>query len=114
MNKLTLKVVTDALMFVSLSSTLAVGLIMKLIPTGGGPDAEKYFLHVHRHSWGELHFFLAVIFVASLAAHLILNWGWVSSVAKRYFGENSQKALYALAGAWIGVLFFGWIVLLIA
>lgn len=114
MNKLTIKVVTDAVMFVSLTTTLALGLLLKAMPTGGGSTVDKFFLGVHRHGWGELHFFMAVIFAISLGVHIWLNWAWVTSCAKRYAGENWLKALYVLAGAWLGVIIVGWIVMLIA
>jgi hypothetical protein len=113
MNKLFTKVMVDAIMFISFTSTLAVGLILKILPTGGGRTAGKFFLGVYRHAWGDLHFFMAVIFVASLVVHVILNWGWITACAKRYAGEKWQKTLYGLAVAWVGVLICGWIVLLI-
>ncbi|HOV84861.1 MAG TPA: hypothetical protein PLM79_00755 [Syntrophobacteraceae bacterium] len=44
-----------------------------------------------------------------LILHIWFNWTWVVSSARSYFGEKWKKALWSLAGAWLGVLFLGWL-----
>ncbi len=113
MQRNTLKFIVDALLFVSLSTTAVVGLMLAfLIPSGSKvPQGEKYFLGLHRHSWGDLHLALALIFLCLLALHIVLNWSWVIGSTQRYFGERWKHFLLALCGAWLLVLIVSWIVI---
>jgi hypothetical protein len=39
-----------------------------------------------RHEWGDIHFYLAVGFVALMVVHIILHWGWIKCYFKSLFG----------------------------
>jgi hypothetical protein len=106
MQKNTLKFILDALLFVSLTSTAVVGLLLAFVIPGGGnvPHEEKLFLGLHRHTWGDIHLTLALIFLGALVVHIILNWSWIVGSAQKYFGERWKQFLWALCGAWLVVL----------
>lgn len=56
------------------------GLLMTFaIPHGMGRDVTLWGLS--RHGWGDIHFWIAVTFVAAIVVHLILHWTWIKCTA---------------------------------
>ena len=105
------KVLTDALLFVTVCSISVIGLMLAfVIPEGRNMEVAKYFLGLHRHQWGDIHLYLSLFLLSLLVLHLWLNWAWVVHSIRNYFGENWQRALWALCGAWVVVLFIAWII----
>ena len=65
-----------ATMFISVTLLGATGLIMRfVVPAGQGKGQS--FLSLARHSWRDIHFTLALIFLSLLAVHLVLHWNWI-------------------------------------
>ncbi|MEJ5301122.1 MAG: DUF4405 domain-containing protein [Thermodesulforhabdaceae bacterium] len=112
MQRNTLKFILDAILFVSLTSTAVVGLLLAFVIPGGGniPHQEKFFLGLHRHTWGDIHLTFALIFLGVLAVHIYLNWSWIVGNTQKYFGERWKQFLWALCGAWFVVLIIAGIV----
>lgn len=110
MKKNDLKYPVAVLLFVTLSSVAAIGLLLGfVVPSGSAAHTEKFFLGLHRHGWGELHLYLALCFLGLLSVHVWLSWSWVVHTTKRYFGESWKKALLVLACSWFLVVLIGWI-----
>jgi hypothetical protein len=110
MKKGVVKYCVDVAMYITLSSIAAIGLLMEfVIPSGQA--ADKYFLGVHRHDWGELHFFLGLFFLILLAVHLTFNWPFILQSTKNHFDEKWQKALIGISAAWMAILFAAWILM---
>ena len=106
------KYLINGLMFVDICSIAMIGLIMAfVVPPARGPDTSKVFLGLHRHQWGDFHLYLSLFLLALLVLHLWLNWTWILSSTKSYFGESWKKVLWGLCGAWFGVLLLGWILM---
>ena len=90
-----LTVISNVLAFLNILCLMATGTVMYwILPPGSGgglgrgaglgggrhlPDGDRIqtFLGWGRHDWGNLHFWLAVIFVWLLALHLIMKWPWI-------------------------------------
>jgi len=109
--KKNLKYFTEVLLFVDLTSIAAIGLLMAfVIPSGKQAGDNKYFMGLHRHDWGEIHLYLALFFLALLTIHIWLNWTWIVQTTKSYVGDYWKKALMAMAGAWLLVVFVAWLV----
>jgi len=53
---------------------------------GRGGEHIKDFWSMTRHEWGDIHFYLAVIFVILMVLHIMLHWGWIKSYCKSLFG----------------------------
>jgi hypothetical protein len=49
---------------------------------GRGPGEAKELLGLARHEWGDVHFGLALLFVALMLVHIVLHWGWIKSCGK--------------------------------
>lgn len=108
-----LKYFTDVLMFIVLTSIAIIGLLMAfVIPSGRQAAESKYFLGLHRHDWGDIHLYLSLFFLVLLAIHLWLNWTWIVQTTRSYVGDYWKKALVAMAGAWLIVLFVAWLIVL--
>ncbi|MHC4070383.1 MAG: DUF4405 domain-containing protein [Planctomycetota bacterium] len=79
--------------FVNLLGLVSTGFIIKYVlppGTGGrgrflhdGPGREyiKQLWSMTRHEWGDIHFYLALLFVSLMSVHFILHWNWI----KNYF-----------------------------
>ena len=106
-----LKYLTNVLLFVDLTSTAVIGLLMAfVIPSGRQPAADKYFLGLHRHDWGDIHLYLSLFLLVLLTIHLWLNWTWIVQTTKSYMGEYWKNTLLALTGAWLLVVFVAWLI----
>lgn len=107
-----LKYFIDVLLFVDVTSLAAIGLLLGfVIPSGKQAGENKYFMGIHRHDWGDIHLYLALLFVALLALHIWLNWTWIVQVTKGYVGDYWKKVLLTLCGAWVLVLLVAWLAL---
>ena len=94
-----LNFVVDLVSFVVLLGMTFTALVMKyILPPGsggrgkrlhGGQGAEhiKLFLSKTRHEWGDVHFYLAIIFLILMTIHIILHWTWI----KNYFKSLSNR-----------------------
>ena len=112
MTKNALKYFVTVLLFVDLTSIAVLGLLMAfVIPSGNVPMEAKIFLGLHRSKWADIHVTLSLILLGLIAWHISLSWGWVTTSAKKLFGDKWEKALWVLSGAWLVVVFLGWVVL---
>ncbi len=80
--------VTDLVAFFSLLFLAFSGVIVRyVLPKGSGggsgpgwraasrPVVE--FFGMSRHDWGDVHFWVSMLFVAAIALHLFLHWKWI-------------------------------------
>jgi hypothetical protein len=100
----------DTLLFLCIVGIAVIGFLMGLfIPKGPtAPESTKYFLGLHRHQWGNIHFYLSVAFTVLVIIHLILSWKWIKSKARQIFKGRWDTALILTAIASILVLFLFW------
>jgi hypothetical protein len=106
MKRTTLNFIVDSAAFLDLLGLAFTGFIMKyILPPGTGGrgrmfrggrgagdvgEAIKELWSMTRHEWGDIHFYLAVLFVVLMVAHIILHWNWIKSYFKSLLGL-SQK-----------------------
>ncbi|WP_413815191.1 DUF4405 domain-containing protein [Desulfosarcina sp.] len=79
------------------------------MPKGSVHQSGNFFLGLHRYEWGDLHLYLSVFLLFLLFFHIWLNWTWVIQSSKRYFGNQWKSFLWLFVGAWLIVLFVGWL-----
>ena len=93
--------------FLDLLGLACTGFIMKyFLPPGtggrgrmllGGRGAEhfgeeiKELWSMTRHEWGDIHFYLAVIFAVLMIVHIILHWSWIKAYFKTLLGFSRKK-----------------------
>ena len=110
MGKPRLKFLVDVLLYAALSSIAATGFVLGVVvPPGRGRGGDRYFLGLHRHEWGDIHSFFALLLLVLLAVHLVLNWGWVAGMAKKTLGPRWQRRLGLISASWIAILALSWL-----
>jgi hypothetical protein len=79
------KYFVDVLLFLSILGIMAIGFLLGFVIPRGPSAAEdvKYFLGLHRHQWGNIHFYLALVFSVVLVIHLFLEWSWIKGKSRQ-------------------------------
>jgi len=110
MKKTDWQYLVDTLLFLCIVGIAFIGLLLGLIiPKGpSAPESAKYFLGLHRHQWGNIHFYLSITFVTFVIIHLILSWKWIKGKASQLFKRGWSAALIITAIASILILFLFW------
>lgn len=106
------KFLVDGLLFACLGGLIGIGFLMGFVLAEGpaGAGKSKYFLGLHRHQWGRIHFYVSLAFVALLIVHIIMNWSWVRGKVRGLFKRRTAAAYAALALAPVAVLGVLWLV----
>jgi len=102
MSRTTVNFVLDAVSFLNLVGLTLTGFILKyILPPGagygrgyrggrGGAEATeeiKAFWSLGRHDWGDVHFYMAVLFVVLMIVHIVLHWRWIKCYVKSVFSR---------------------------
>jgi hypothetical protein len=106
MKRTNLNFIVDLVAFLDLLGLAVTGFIMKyFLPPGtggrgrmlrGGRGAGnvgeqiKDFWSMTRHEWGDIHFYLAVIFAVLMIVHIILHWSWIKAYFKSLLGFSRK------------------------
>jgi len=87
MKRSSLNFIIDLVSFILLLGLACTGFIIKFIlpPGSGGHGFRggrgtgeiKLLWSMTRHQWGDIHFYLAIGFIALMAVHIILHWNWI-------------------------------------
>jgi hypothetical protein len=98
MIKTWLRRIVDLGLYLSFCFIVGSGLLIqfKLVPGSQGGRGLSV-MGMGRHDWGELHFYVGLLFMAFVIVHLILSWGWLVRVAA------SKKLWPILLGIGLGL-----------
>ncbi len=105
MRRPTLNYLIDALAFTSFVLLVSTGILMHyILPPGQGHGSSIWGLG--RHGWGDVHFWIAVAFLATLLVHFLLHWKWIVAMTRgRKRASYSEKLrIGAGAGAFAALL----------
>jgi hypothetical protein len=103
MKRSNLNFIVDAVAFASFVFMVATGVIMEfLLPAGSGHATTIWGLD--RHGWGNIHFWMAVVFLATLAVHVYLHWRWIVCVLRGRPREGSGTRVGLGVSALIALL----------
>jgi len=83
MKRAPLNLVIDAVAAALLVGMLATGYVIRY-PLPRGSHRVLTLWGMHRHQWGEIHFWLSTGLLGLLLVHLALHWTWVMSMVKRH------------------------------
>jgi hypothetical protein len=88
MSKSTVNFLVDAVALAAIMLLSATGaLIHYVLPPGSGHFSQLWGMD--RHQWGQIHFWLAVVLLSTLALHLLLHWRWVVCMVRGRPGRGS-------------------------
>lgn len=85
--------VIDVISLVVFTTMISTGLIVKsVLPPGSGRvdmvlgshgrghQSIDLFMGLARHAWGQIHFYISLVFLILLVIHLALHWNWILSM----------------------------------
>ena len=76
MKRTNLNFIIDVIAFVGFVMLTTTGVLMRyILPPGSGRYSTIWSFD--RHQWGDLHFWISVVFFSILALHLVLHWHWI-------------------------------------
>ena len=90
-------IVFVALFFLGLLEAVSGFILWFALPQGGwhggrfgGGAAEYTFWSLSRHTWVDIHDWVAVAILAVVIIHLVLHWKWIIYVTKKVFQVKSS------------------------
>ena len=96
-----LNIWVDSLAYIGFVLLSTTGVLMYyILPPGSGH--HKTIWGWDRHTWGDIHFWTAVVFFAALALHLVLHWNWIIAVLKGKPKETGSRWRFLLGS--VGLL----------
>ncbi len=88
MKRTELNFLIDIVAFIGFVVLTTTGVLMRyILPPGSGHYTTIWGLD--RHAWGDIHFWVAVVFFSILVLHLVLHWAWVVQVVAHKPREGS-------------------------
>ena len=88
MKRLNANAAVDAIAFTGFVFLIATGVLMRyVLPPGSGWHTTVWGLSPH--AWGEIHYWIAALFLATLTLHLALHRRWIVSLVRRRAQEGS-------------------------
>jgi hypothetical protein len=110
MKKTDWQYLVDTLLFFCIVGIAFIGFLMGLVIATGpvADESTKYFLGLHRHQWGNIHFYLSIAFVILVIIHLILAWKWIKGKARQIFKKNWGTLLVLTACVSLLIIVLFW------
>jgi hypothetical protein len=98
MSKSIVNFVVDSVMFAAIMLLSATGVLMRyVLPPGSGHFSQLWGMD--RHQWGQIHFWIAVVLMSTVALHLLLHWHWVACMVEgRPGGASRIRVTLAIVG----------------
>ncbi|MDX2349987.1 MAG: DUF4405 domain-containing protein [Porticoccus sp.] len=99
MNQFTVIKILDLLSFAALTLMLSTGIFLRftLPPRSGGDEVWG----LTRHDWGNIHYYLSVVFLLFMSAHLVAHAKFIKSVI---IGKATKEKYYRIAIGILGVI----------
>jgi hypothetical protein len=98
MDKSKWKYLIDVLLFFCMVGLAGIGYLKGLVLKEGPvvDVSQKYFMGLHSHQWGHIHFYISIAFTVLIIIHIILNWNWIKSCTKKIFKKSWGGALIGI------------------
>ncbi len=86
MRKHTQNKIIDLISFICMIGLITTGVILYWVIPPGSHGETLWGLT--RHQWGDVHFWVAILFVIVMAVHLTLHFSWIKT---SYFSAGHKK-----------------------
>ena len=99
MTHTTLIKIIDLFSFIALTIMVSTGLLVKytLPPRSGGNEVWG----ITRHEWGNIHYYISVIFLILITSHLITHYKFIKMVLT---GNATTEKNYRIAFGILGII----------
>lgn len=98
MNKSKLNLIIDLGLLILMAGISGIGFLIKYImPSGhairheGVQAFASQIAGMNRHGWGDIHWYLSLIFIVFLIAHIVFHWKMILSMFKRLIPNDSLR-----------------------
>lgn len=92
MKRSTIILFIDSISFIGFLFLTSTGVLLHyLLPPGSGRWSSIWGMN--RHEWGEIHFWISVIFFSVLSLHTILHWKVIANLVKGRASRDSTLRL---------------------
>jgi hypothetical protein len=58
---------------------------------GGGGLGELTFWELSKHTWIDIHDWVAIVLVALVVIHIVLHWKWIARMTKKFFTQVTES-----------------------
>lgn len=100
MKRPSLNLLVDGAAFAGFVLLTSTGVLVRyVLPPGSGRRTTIWGLD--RHAWGEIHFWIAMVFLSCLAVHLVVHRRWIVSVIR---GRPREGSALRVALGLVGLL----------
>ncbi len=88
MKRAHLNFVVDLSAFIGFVILTTTGILMRyILPPGSG--RHSLIWRLDRHQWGDIHFWISMVFFSILTFHLLLHWRWIVTTVTGHPREGS-------------------------
>lgn len=101
-NKNNLNFIIDILMFLALALIAGIGFLLKYSGmiirdlSAQGISASITFLGLKGRQWGQIHFWVSILFLLLMLIHIILHWDWIKCVYGNMIKNRFASFIMAL------------------
>ena len=88
MKRSKLNLIFDAAGFAGFVFLTTTGVLMRYVLPPGS-SRFKVIWGLDRHGWGDIHFWISVVFLGILAMHLLFHWRWIVNIITFKSGKGS-------------------------
>jgi hypothetical protein len=87
---------------VSLAETLSGFILSFALPSGSGRGSQGLtYLGLTRHTWVDMHDWMAIALVVIVLVHMVIHWKWVVRMTRQVFVQrtnafHSTKGVFAV------------------
>ncbi len=102
LRRITVNFIVDLAGFIDLLGLIFTGFVIRYVlpPGSGGRGQElhggqgagyvKSLWSMTRHEWGDVHFYMVVVFIVLMLIHLALHWTWIKCYLKSLFSLSKR------------------------
>ncbi|MBU2590524.1 MAG: DUF4405 domain-containing protein [Nitrospinota bacterium] len=103
MKRYTINFIIDTIAFIDFIFLATTGILVRyILPKGSGSYITVWGLD--RHGWGDIHFWLALIFLTMILIHIILHWDWTVCMIRGNSDKSSDIRIMAALFAFLLIL----------
>lgn len=106
MQRTLLNLLVDLAVAFVLLGMLVTGYVIKF-PLPPGTNKDWILWGMTRHQWGEIHFWISLVFSVLIVVHVCLHWTWIVTVVRQRLGLPKSSPHRVLPDGW-------WVVLMLA